>query len=50
MKKPELDLLEVNSIQGLYPVKGCCQSFWTLKARIELAVFREQKMKGESTQ
>ena len=30
-------------IQGLYPVRNSHQSFWTLKAKIELAVFREER-------
>ena len=28
-------------MQGLYVAKVSCQSFWTLKARIELSVFAE---------
>jgi len=35
--------IEQLEIQGLYPVKNSCQSFWTLKAKIELAVFQEKK-------
>jgi len=34
-------------IQGLYPFKKSSQSFWTLKAKIELAIFNEHK-KGET--
>jgi len=41
--------LEGREIQGLYPVKNSCQSFWTLKAKIDLAVFQEIKKKGEKT-
>ena len=40
------DLLEENRIQGLYPSKNCCQSFWTLKVKVELAVFN--KKEGET--
>jgi len=36
-------------IQGLYPVKDSCQSFWTLKALIELAEFRDHKKKEVKT-
>ena len=36
-------LERVRSIQGLYDVKDSHESFWTLKAKIELAVFREHK-------
>ena len=34
---------ENRRIQGLYPEKNCCQSFWTLKARIDLAIFQGHK-------
>jgi hypothetical protein len=30
-------------IQGLYPERNSCQSFWSLKAQVELAEFREPK-------
>jgi hypothetical protein len=36
-------LLKENEIQGLYPFKNSCQSFWTLKAKIELAIFNDHK-------
>lgn len=39
---------KIGLIQGLYPVKNSCQSFWTLKAKIELAIFQEKK-RGEQT-
>ena len=45
----ELEVSELNEIQGLYPFKNSSQSFWTLKAKIELAVFKEHK-KGEKQQ
>ena len=58
MKKASLELsvskpdesvnLKKNTIQGLYPIKDCCQSFWALKAKIELAVFQIEK--GEKTE
>jgi hypothetical protein len=34
--------LEENIIQGLYPVKNSCQSFWFLLSKIELSVFKKQ--------
>ena len=30
-------------IQGLFAPESACQSFWTLKARVELSSFNEQK-------
>jgi len=35
--------IEQLKIQGLYSVKNAHQSFWSLKARIDLAVFRDIK-------
>jgi hypothetical protein len=43
----EIFILEKNSIQGLYSSENALQSFWSLKARVELAVFREHK-KGDT--
>jgi hypothetical protein len=43
MKKPELKFPEDRNIQGLYSHLRACESFWTLKARVDLAIFREQK-------
>jgi len=34
--------IKTPEIQGLYPVKDSCQSFWTLKAICELSKFREK--------
>ena len=31
------------TIQGLYQPQGACQSYWTLKAKVELSVFNEPK-------
>ena len=31
------------TIQGLFAPESACQSFWTLKARVELASFKEPK-------
>jgi hypothetical protein len=39
----EIDLLKRNSIQGLYSSKNAHKSFWSLKAKIELSIFREHK-------
>jgi hypothetical protein len=39
----EIDMLKRNSIQGLYNSKNAIKSFWSLKAKIELSVFREHK-------
>jgi hypothetical protein len=41
----EIDMLKENNIQGLYPVKDCCTAFWTLKAKIELAIFQHEVSK-----
>ena len=35
--------LEKLEIQGLYHSENSCQSFWTLKAKIALAIFQERK-------
>lgn len=43
----KIDFLESREIQGLYSFKACCESFWTLKARVDLAAFN--KKKGELT-
>jgi hypothetical protein len=50
MKQKLKQKLGVNGpeIQGLYPEKNSCQSFWTLKAKIDLAVFRKET--GEKTE
>ena len=45
----EIAMLKENSIQGLYSVKNSHQSFWSLKAKIELAIFQENK-KREKTE
>ena len=45
--RAEPEILE-NEIQGLFHSKGACQSFWSLKAKVELSVFRD-KEKGEIT-
>ena len=37
------EVLKVKTIQGLYPEKNCCESFWTLKARMETSAFKEPK-------
>jgi hypothetical protein len=37
----EIALLKNNSIQGLYSSKNTHESFWSLKAKIELSVFRQ---------
>jgi len=39
----EIDMLKGNTIQGLYGVKASHESFWTLKAKVDLARFREPK-------
>ena len=44
----EPDILETNEIQGLYPLKGCCASFWSLKVKVELSIFQDHTEKGES--
>ena len=41
--------LEKLEIQGLYHSENCCQSFWTLKAKIDLAIFQDHKKRGEQT-
>ena len=38
----DLELLKDREIQGLYAFKNSCQSFWTLKAKVELSVFQRQ--------
>jgi len=44
MRTKTLDLPDpALTIQGLYSFKDSCQSFWSLKALIELAVFRDIK-------
>jgi len=50
VNEPDIEpvFLEENSIQGLYSSKSAEASYWSLKALIELAVFREHK-KGEKT-
>ena len=30
-------------IQGLYQPHGACQSYWTLKAKVDLAIFRDHR-------
>ena len=42
--------VNTSEIQGLYPVKNAHQSFWYLKARIELSVFQDHKKRGEKHQ
>jgi hypothetical protein len=37
------------SIQGLYSIENSCQSFWSLKAKIELSAFREHKKEVKKT-
>ena len=37
-----LELLKYREIQGLYSFKNSCQSFWSLKAKIELAIFQRE--------
>ena len=39
----EPENMEKLEIQGLYHSENCCQSFWTLKTKIELAIFQEHK-------
>ena len=34
-------------IQGLFSSKDSCESFWTLKAKVDLAIFREAQKRGE---
>lgn len=36
----EIGRLKKNSIQGLYAPENANQSFWTLKAKIETAIFQ----------
>jgi len=44
MRTKTLDLPDpALAIQGLYSFKDSCQSFWTLRAQIELAVFNDYK-------
>ena len=43
----ESDALQSRAIQGLYSFKDCCQSYWTLRAKVELSIFQESQ-KGES--
>jgi hypothetical protein len=38
----EIDALKNNAIQGLYSVRGAHESFWSLKVKIELSVFKKQ--------
>ena len=48
-----LELLRNKSeyeIQGLYMFKGSCQSFWSLKAKVELSIFQDHTEKGETNQ
>jgi len=44
----ELLALEEKTIQGLHYVKGACESFWSLKAKIDLAIFRENKTEAKT--
>ena len=37
------EILKVKTIQGLYPEKNCCESFWTLKVKVDLAIFRDHR-------
>jgi hypothetical protein len=39
----ELELLKGRKIQGLYSARDCSESYWALKAKIELAVFQIEK-------
>ena len=39
----EPENLKKLEIQGLYHFENSCQSFWTLKAKIELSVFQDHK-------
>ena len=41
------EILE-KEIQGLYTSESACQSFWTLKARVELSTFKEPKKENEN--
>lgn len=34
--------LKKNTIQGLYSAKDCYESYWSLKARIDLATFQDK--------
>ena len=43
------EVLKVKTIQGLYPEKNCCESFWTLKVKVDLAIFRDHTEKGDKT-
>ena len=50
IKKARQNHLEMTGlIQGLYPVKNSSQSYWTLKAKIELAIFQDHKEKEAKT-
>ena len=45
----EPENLEKLEIQGLYHFENSCQSFWSLKAKIDLAIFQDHKKRGEQT-
>jgi len=50
MRTKTLDLPDpALTIQGLYSFKDSCQSFWTLKAKIELAIFNDHKKEVKHT-
>lgn len=44
VNEPDIEpvFLEENEIQGLYPFKDSSRSYWSLKALIELAVYRKE--------
>ena len=39
----EPEALKKRQIQGLFAPESACQSFWTLKARVELSSFNEEQ-------
>ena len=41
------EILE-KEIQGLYTSESACQSFWTLKVKVELASYQKLEVKTEN--
>ena len=46
--RPEADILESVSIQGLFSPIKAHENFWFLKAKIELSIFQETEKRGKT--
>ena len=43
MMKTQVLVSSERTIQGLYQPQGACQSYWTLKVKVELSRYQEEK-------